>query len=78
MIQSTDSQQKSHSGFYYFVQGWRLVTRPGIKRFVILPLLANIILLGGAFWWLYTKLGGWIDQVMSYIPRWLQWLDYLI
>ncbi|AFH92456.1 TPA: sulfate transporter CysZ [Providencia stuartii] len=78
MIQSTDSQQKSHSGFYYFVQGWRLVTRPGIKRFVILPLLANIILLGGAFWWLYTKLGGWIDQVMSYIPSWLQWLDYLI
>lgn len=78
MIQSTDPQQKSHSGFYYFAQGWRLVTRPGIKRFVILPLLANIILLGGAFWWLYSKLGDWIAQVMSYIPSWLQWLDYLI
>ncbi|ELX8379543.1 sulfate transporter CysZ [Providencia vermicola] len=78
MIQSTDSQQKNHSGFYYFAQGWRLVTRPGIKRFVILPLLANIILLGGAFWWLYSKLGGWIDQIMGYVPSWLQWLDYLI
>lgn len=24
--------------------GWQLVTRPGIRRVVILPLLANIIL----------------------------------
>ncbi|EKT55694.1 putative sulfate transport protein CysZ [Providencia sneebia DSM 19967] len=71
-------QQKNHSGFYYFAQGWRLVTRPGIKRFVILPLLANIILLGGAFWWLYSKLSSWIDFIMGYIPSWLQWLDYLI
>lgn len=78
MTQSTFSPQKDHSGFYYFTQGWRLVTRPGIKRFVILPLLANILFLGGAFWWLYSKLGGWIDQVMSYVPDWLQWLNYLI
>lgn len=77
MTHSTNSRQ-NRSGFYYFAQGWHLVTRPGIKRFVLLPLLANIILLGGAFWWLYSKLGDWIPQLMSYVPHWLQWLDYLI
>ncbi|MDI4702871.1 hypothetical protein MJI37_33805, partial [Salmonella enterica subsp. enterica serovar Cerro] len=37
------------SGVYYFSQGWKLVTLPGIRRFVILPLLVNIVLMGGAF-----------------------------
>ncbi len=77
MTQSTNSPQ-NRNGFYYFAQGWHLVTRPGIKRFVLLPLLANIILLGGAFLWLYYQLGGWITQLMNYVPNWLQWLDYLI
>ncbi len=27
---------------------------PGIRRFVILPLLINIVLMGGAFWWLFA------------------------
>jgi hypothetical protein len=49
------------SGVYYFSQGWKLVSLPGI-RFVILPLLVNIILMGGAFWWLFTKLESWIPR----------------
>lgn len=44
------------SGLYYFSQGWKLITQPGIRRFVILPLLVNILLMGGAFWWLFTQL----------------------
>ncbi len=63
--------------FLLFYTRLEINHRPGIKRFVILPLLANILFLGGAFWWLYTKLGGWIAQVMSYVPDW-QWLDYVI
>lgn len=66
------------SGFHYISQGFKLVTLPGIKRFVLLPLLLNIVLIGGAFWWLYSKLGEWIPTVMSYIPNWLQWLSYLL
>ena len=69
---------KSRSGFHYFAHGWRLITLPGIKRFVILPLLVNILLLGGAFWWLYSRLHVWIPQLMNHIPHWLQWLSYLL
>lgn len=50
------------SGLYYFSQGWKLITQPGIRRFVILPLLVNILLMGGAFWWLFTQLDSWIPR----------------
>ncbi|MEE3650546.1 MULTISPECIES: sulfate transporter CysZ [unclassified Brenneria] len=69
---------KPRSGVHYFIEGWRLISLPGIRRFVILPLLVNSLLMGGAFWWLFTRLGDWIPQLMSHVPTWLQWLSYLI
>lgn len=69
---------KNLNGFHYFALGWRLITRPGLKRFVILPLLANIIILGSAFWWLYGQIGEMVNWVMEKVPDWLQWLSYVI
>ncbi|MBQ4796866.1 sulfate transporter CysZ, partial [Pectobacterium versatile] len=46
--------------------------------FVILPMLVNILLMGGAFWWLFRQLGAWIPQLMAHVPDWLQWLSYLL
>ena len=66
------------SGFAYVAQGWRLMLRPGLRAFVILPLLANIVVMGGALWWLFSQFGGWIAWLMDKVPGWLQWLDYLI
>ena len=54
------------SGVYYFSQGWKLITLPGIRRFVIMPLLVNIILIGCAFVWLFTQLDSWIPALMSH------------
>ena len=69
---------KNLNGFHYFALGWRLITRPGLKRFVILPLLANIIILGSAFWWLYGQIGEMVNWMMEKVPDWLQWLSYVI
>ncbi|WP_413723382.1 sulfate transporter CysZ [Sodalis sp. RH24] len=69
---------KSRSGCHYFVRGWHLIMLPGIKRYVVLPLIMNIVLLGGAFWWLYTRLNIWIPRLMEHIPAWMQWLGYLL
>lgn len=68
----------SHNGVYYFLQGWSLIKLPGIRRFVLFPLLINIIFMFSAFYWLFKRLSGWITWMMSYVPGWLQWLDYLI
>lgn len=66
------------SGLWYLSQGFKLIALPGIRRFVFLPLLINVVLIGGAFWWLFTQLGSWIPSLMSHVPDWLQWLSYLL
>lgn len=66
------------SGIYYFAQGWQLMSLPGIRRFVIIPLLLNVLLMGGAFWWLFSRMGEWISRLMGHVPEWLQWLSYLL
>jgi len=66
------------NGASYFFQGWSLISLPGIRRFVIMPLLINFLLLGSAFYWCYSRLGEWIPRLMHAVPHWLQWLDYLL
>ncbi|WP_046791724.1 sulfate transporter CysZ [Tatumella morbirosei] len=66
------------NGIHYFRQGWQLATLPGIRRYVIVPLLVNILLMGAAFTWLFLRLEQWIPRLLGHIPHWLQWLDYLL
>lgn len=66
------------SGFGYFFQGFKLALTPGIRRFVVFPLLANIILVGSALFYLFSNLNEWITGWMSYVPSWLDWLSYLL
>ncbi|MFC1236138.1 sulfate transporter CysZ [Vibrio sp. F74] len=66
------------SGFGYFFQGMKLALTPGIRRFVLFPLLANILLVGSALFYLFTHLNDWITGWISYIPDWLSWLSYLL
>lgn len=75
---SQPSSTSPSSGFTYVKIGCHLVCLPGIRRYVIVPLLINIILLGSAFYWLFTKLNEWIPQLMSYVPHWLAWLNVVL
>lgn len=58
----SSSAPTARSGVYYFSQGWKLIGLPGIRRYVFLPLLVNVLLMGAAFWWLFTRLGSWIPR----------------
>lgn len=75
---STDNNGNPGNGIHYFTQGWKLIRLPGIRRFVIIPLLVNILLMGGAFIWLFWQLGQWLPALMAKVPDWLQWLSYLL
>lgn len=72
------SQRSNQNGLQYFLEGFRLMMRPGMKRFVFMPILVNIIILGGAFSWLYLQVDGWIEYLLTHLPSWLQWLKYLM
>lgn len=65
-------------GFGYLLLGLRLLGKPGVKRFVIMPLLINILLFGLLFW----LAGDYFDQLVNYLlaqlPGWLAWLSKVL
>ena len=66
------------SGPAYLLEGVRLLRRPGLRRFVVMPLLINVLLFGGLIGLAY----GWVDDSSRYLvaklPDWLHWLSYLV
>lgn len=60
----------------YFFQGFRLIHTKGLKRFVFIPLLVNLLLFSTAFYYLYAEIGASIVWLMDLIPDW-QWLAWL-
>ena len=44
-------------GADYLAQGLRLLSRPGIRPFVLIPLAINMVLFGGALWWGAQQVG---------------------
>lgn len=65
-------------GIQYFINGLALLLRPGLRRFVIIPLLINIVLfvvLFGIFQHYVQELNHWLSQLL---PTWLQWLSVFV
>lgn len=52
--------------------------RPGLKRFVFLPIIVNILVLGTAFIWLFYQVDGWVTYLLSFLPSWLHWFSFLL
>lgn len=48
---------KSVTGIGYLSSGISLVTQPGIRRFVIIPVLINIVVFSGLIWYGSRMLG---------------------
>lgn len=62
-------------GFFDCFSGFGLLFRPGIKRFVIIPFIINIILFTLATKLLTDQLDVWVAKLL---PGWLSWLEWLI
>ena len=57
-------------GAKYVLTGAKLITKPRLRRFVLLPLTINIAVFAlGIFALSHT-----VDWVLTYLPGWLQWL----
>ncbi|WP_028240638.1 sulfate transporter CysZ [Stutzerimonas azotifigens] len=59
-------------------EGLRLVLSPGLRLFVILPVLVNLILFGGLIYLGVRQFDGWVDAFMPSLPEWLAFLEYLL
>lgn len=64
-------------GLDYFSEGFRLIKQPGLRLFVIAPLIINTLL----FYWMvmasYDLFGGWMAALMEWLPEWLSFLEWL-
>lgn len=65
------------NGVHYFLLGWTLIQQPKIRRFVILPMLANIVVMSLLFYWFLSSINAAIDWGLDYMPSWLQWLGII-
>lgn len=66
------------SGFGYLLKGFSMLMTPGIKRFVFIPLIINIIIFVVFFYFsahYFSHFVVWLDHK---IPNWLQWLNWII
>jgi CysZ protein len=67
------------TGFYqgaqYILQGFKLITQPGLRWFVIMPLLVNVIVMSLGIWLGIQQLNTWMDHLL---PSWLMWLEWIL
>jgi CysZ protein len=66
------------TGASYFFKGLSLLNKPGVRRFVIMPLLINILIFAGLIWLSADRFGGFIDWMTPSLPVWLLWLTWLL
>ncbi len=66
------------TGATYFLRGMSLITRKGVKRYVIIPLLINVVLFGFAIYFGWGQLAIFIAWLEGLLPGWLDWLTWLL
>ena len=66
------------TGVGYFLRGLAMTFEPGLRRFVLVPLAANIILFSLMGRLLFEFITDFYDAAMLTIPEWLQFLSWII
>jgi CysZ protein len=66
------------NGIDCFVEGLRLVRKPGLRRFVIIPMLISIVVLTVMIAISVSQFSGWVGSITGMLPDWLGFLSGLI
>jgi CysZ protein len=66
------------AGMHYFISGFSLITKPGIKRYVFMPLLINALVFISLFLVFRHYVSLFNNWFALYLPVWLQWLSAIL
>ncbi|UHD15914.1 sulfate transporter CysZ [Thiocapsa bogorovii] len=66
------------SGAGYLLQGIRLITRPGLRRFVVVPLAVNVLIFAAAIALGVRVFENALATLDARLPSWLGWLDWVL
>ena len=64
------------TGIGYLIEGLKLITQPGLRLFVLIPLTINILIFAILIAITVGKFYQWIEGFMSWLPGW-DWLDFI-
>lgn len=56
-------------------EGVRLVAEPGLRRFVVIPFLVNVVVFAGAIVFAWNRFDAWLETLL---PDWLAWAEFLL
>ena len=65
------------AGFFYLLSGFKLILKPGIRLYVVIPLLINTLLFTCAIIYGASLFGGLIDWLISQW-QWIEWIKWLL
>lgn len=66
------------TGFDHLMEGFRLIRKPGLRLFVIIPLAINILIFSILIGATVSQFSDWIEAVMSWIPDWLSFIRWVL
>ena len=66
------------SDLSYLVRGFKMLREPGIRPFVILPILVNVLIFGGLMFAGFELIGSGIAAVLGWLPEWLSFLSWIL
>lgn len=75
---SSSHNPLAESGAGYLFKGFELIRLKGIRRFVFIPLIINLLLFSCAFYFLFKEIEHYMTIVMGWLPSWLEWLSVVL
>lgn len=65
-------------GIRHLLVGFKLLSKPGIRVFVLIPLTINVLLFSAAIYFLGTYFDGWMEQLLGWLPEWLSFIESIL
>ena len=65
-------------GFNYLLRGFELIRQPGLRLFVLIPLLINIIIFSWLISLSISQFSSWIEAALNWLPEWLDFLRWVL
>ncbi|MBF0214635.1 MAG: sulfate transporter CysZ [Magnetococcales bacterium] len=65
-------------GAGYLLTGLALLIQPGLRRFVLIPVLLGTLLFASGTWVATHYILIWSAQINDLLPSWLQWMEWIL
>lgn len=66
------------AAIHYFIDGARLISQPGFRRFILIPLLVNLVIFVIVTISLVYAFQDFFAWVVDWTPNWLDWLTWIL